>query len=83
MLPITQNSSTATPAVEKHAKALLCTSFLCSNLWRFAASRRNEAKSVGLELQMCALNSRQDNSMYFRLLKIGSAMMEGLTGYLR
>lgn len=49
----------------------------------FAASRRNEAKNVGLELQMCALNSRQDNSMYFRLLKIGSAMMEGLTGYLR
>lgn len=48
----------------------------------FAASQRNEAKNVGSELQMCALNS-QDDSMYFHLLKIGSTKMEGLTGCLR
>lgn len=48
----------------------------------FAASWRNEAKNVSLELQMCALNN-QDDSMYFSLLKIGSTKMEGLTGYLR
>lgn len=48
----------------------------------FAASRRNETKNVGLELQMRALNS-QDDSIYFHVLKIGFTKMEGLTGYLR
>lgn len=48
----------------------------------FAASQRNEAKNVGLELQMCALNS-QDRSICFCFFKIGPTIIEGLSGYLQ